>query len=864
MPGRRHAKAVKDAGEGRPRGAGSARGASGARAGSGAREGSGARAGGGGAQASPWRALLAGAREEGRVVASEREPGREAESEPVPGDLHAELRAALARMGIERLYSHQAEAVAAAWEATTIVTTGTASGKSLCFNLPTLDVLCRDRRARALYLYPTKALAQDQARALERFGLSGRVRPALYVGDTPQSARAEIRRRANIVLSNPDMLHVGILPRHDLWAELFANLAVVVVDEAHVYRGVFGSHVAGVLRRLRRIARAYGTEPRFLLASATIANPAQLAERLTGFEDVRVIDRDGAPARGREIAMWNPPLEDAELGIRRSVMPEAAELVARLVREGSRVICFMRSRKRVELLSEAVRTDLRRTDPDLAERVTPYRAGYTPAQRREIEERLHAGELRAVVSTNALELGIDVGELDAAVVVTFPGTVASLRQMWGRAGRRAPGLAVYMAGEDALDQFFCRHPREFLERPVEAAILDPLSPQIHAWQTICAAHEAPLSGADAELWGPQWERTAELLVSMGELVKRRPTARMAAALGASGRAARGGEATGAEASREPAAAAPGGPGAAAEVYVPRRPGEYPAAVISLRSASAGRFEVVDVTTGERLGEVELERAHSTLHAGAVYLHLGRSYEVQELDLDHRRALVTPFEHDWYTQPKRETETTIVRLDERREALGVRLSVGRITVSETVVAYQRRRVADHAPLGLVMLDLPQTSFHTQALWYELDPPALAGELPLEAMLGALHATEHAQIAVLPLLAMCDRWDIGGLSTNLHPQTGGPAIFIYDGYPGGVGIAEAAFASFEQLSHDALALIAECPCTGGCPSCVQSPKCGNLNEPLSKAGARLLLEGMARAASTHPAAPRSRAGAGVRAR
>jgi DEAD/DEAH box helicase domain-containing protein len=752
--------------------------------------------------AAPWGALLASGRRDSRLVAQTREGPGAAKLEDPPAELHPELLEALERMGLERLYAHQREAVYAAWEGPMIVTTGTASGKSMCFNLPTVDVLCRDRRARALYLYPTKALAQDQARALGELGLTRRVRPALYVGDTPRAARAEIRRSSNIILTNPDMLHVGILPHHAAWADFFANLAVVVVDEAHVYRGVFGSHVANVLRRLRRMADAYGTAPRFLLASATVANPVELAERLTGLDGVRLIDRDGAPAPARDIAVWNPPLVDEQSGKRLPVLREAAELVSTLVREGSRVICFMSSRKRVELLSQAVRTRLAQSDRELAERVAPYRAGYTPAQRRELEGRLLRGELRAIVTTNALELGIDIGELDAAVVVTFPGTVASLRQMWGRAGRRGRGLAVYVAGEDALDQFFCRHPDDFLARPVEAAILDHESPQIHISHLLCAAHEAPLSEADAALFGPRWQAQAELLVSAGELRRRRSQ----------------------------------------ETYVPRRAGDYPARRFSLRSASPESFAVVDFTSGELLGTVELTRAHSTVHRGAVYLHMGRSYEVHELDLWRRQALVEPFDGDWYTQPKRETETTIERVIERREALGVTLSFGEIGVTETVIAYQRRRLDDHAPVGLVALDLPQTSFSTQALWYELDAQQLAATVPADGLLGSLHATEHAQIAVLPLLAMCDRWDIGGLSTNLHPQTGGPAIFIYDGYPGGVGISHAAFVRFEELCRDALRLVSECPCTGGCPSCVQSPKCGNLNEPLSKAGARLLLAKM----------------------
>jgi DEAD/DEAH box helicase domain-containing protein len=737
----------------------------------------------------PWSALLEAGRSDDRLVREAYEGARAAVFGEIPQDLHPTVVQALANAGIDALYTHQAQALRDAWEATTIVTTGTASGKSLCFNLPTLEVLCADAKARALYLYPTKALAQDQARALNTFGLPKLVRPAIYDGDTRREERLAIRRRSNLVLTNPDMLHVGILPNHAAWADFFANLAVVVVDEAHVYRGVFGAHVANVLRRLRRVAAAYGTTPRFLLASATIANPVELAERLTGLEDVRLVDEDGSPGARRPIAMWNPPVVDEALQLRGSALSEAADIVAELVREGARTICFIKSRKAVELVARIVREKL---GPELEDRVAPYRAGYTPQQRRELEARLTNGELLAVITTDALELGIDIGALDAAVCVTFPGTVASLRQMWGRAGRRGRGLAVYVAGEDALDQFFCRHPDEFLERPVEAAIVWHENEPIHLAHLLCAAHEGPLTAADAETLGPRWQAYADLLVSQGDLVERRGQ------------------------------------------YLLRHPEDYPAARVSLRSASPDSVAVVDVSSGELLGTVESSRAANTIHDGAVYLHLGRSYEVRELDLDARRALVDPFDGNWYTQPKRETDMEIERLLDRREALGVTLSFGQVTVTEQVHAYQRKRLPDHEVIDLNGVDLPPHSFTTQALWYELGEDLL-DEFPHEVLLGALHAAEHTQIAVLPLLAMCDRWDIGGLSTNFHPQTGRPTIFIYDGHPGGVGITLQGFRTFDVLVEDAHRLITECPCESGCPSCVQSPKCGNLNEPLSKAGA-----------------------------
>jgi DEAD/DEAH box helicase domain-containing protein len=737
----------------------------------------------------PWDALLEAGREDERLVRQAMQHARFPRVAQIPEELHEDVAKALRANGIDELWSHQAEALHAAWAGPTIVTTGTASGKSLCFNLPALDVLSRDSRARALYLYPAKALAQDQARALHRLQVP-RARPAIYDGDTPREQRRQIRRRANLVLTNPDMLHLAILPNHAAWGDFFANLAVVVIDEAHVYRGIFGSHVANVIRRLRRICEAYGTAPRILLASATIANPGELAGKLTGLDDITVIDRDGSPGANRTIAMWNPPITDEKTASRRSPLAEAADLLAQLAVEGARTIVFMKSRKAVELMAHFAKRNLEDLGhADLAKRIAPYRAGYTAQQRRELEHRLQSGELLGVVSTDALELGIDIGSLDAAICVTFPGTVASLRQMWGRAGRRGRGLAIYVAGEDALDQFFCRHPDEFLERPVEAAILDNENEQLYAAHLLCAAHEGPLEDADADTLGPRWRAFAEQLVGAGELRER-----------------------------------PDG------TFVPRRTDGFPAAEVSLRSASRDAVAIVDTESGELIGNVDAGRAPSTVHEGAVYLHGGRQYEVAALDLHDSRALVHGFSGDWYTQPKRETHTEIERLIARRETMGVRLNFGTVVVTDQVLAYQRKRLADHESMDLVGLDLPQTSFATQALWYELD----LEEMPLMQLLGSLHAAEHSQIAVLPLLAMCDRWDIGGLSTNLHFQTGGPTIFIYDGHPGGIGIARRGYEAFEALVDDAHRLVSECPCETGCPSCVQSPKCGNLNEPLSKAG------------------------------
>jgi DEAD/DEAH box helicase domain-containing protein len=720
------------------------------------------------------------------------ETARQARVEPLPDDLDPRVASALVASGVTALYGHQAEA----WEAAqrgenVVVTTGTASGKSLAFNLPVLDAIARKPRTRALYLYPTKALAQDQLRALAALRLKG-LKPAIYDGDTPAEHRWQIRKWSNLILTNPDMLHVGVLPHHDRWGDVLHNLRYVVVDEAHVYRGVFGSHVANVLRRLRRLARIYDAEPRFLLASATIANAGELAESLTGVA-ARVVEHDTSPKAEREVVIWNPPLLDPQLGQRASPLGEAARLLSQLTTRGLRTICFAKSRKAAELIH---RFASERVDTATAKRLAPYRAGYTPEQRRDIERRLVGGELLGVTATDALELGIDIGLLDCALSVGFPGTIASLRQQWGRAGRRERGLAVLVASEDALDQFFAREPDALLSRRVEAAILDHANPRILDPHVLSAAFEAPLSETDAETLGrAALERAAELP----------------------------------ELEQTPAGF----------VWKGR---DYPAARISLRSGDAEAFTVVDRDTGAILGLVERERAYSTVHEGAVYMHLGEQYLVEELDLEGQIAVVEPVGVDWYTQVKKETETTIEGVERHGRRLGVDLHFGRVSVSEQVVAYARKAVRDGSTIDVVPMLMPETTFETEAVWFSPEPAQLEGLDDMPKLLGTLHAAEHTLIALLPLWAMCDRWDIGGLSTNVHYQTGRPTIFVYDGHAGGVGITARGFDRFEGWVEDTAKLLAECPCASGCPSCVQSPKCGNLNEPLDKAGARALLERM----------------------
>lgn len=764
-------------------------------------------------------ALAAIFRREGReqIVAIEHRGGWAGRLVDPPASLCPVVRESLTAAGVQQLFSHQHAAfeILAERQENVIVATGTASGKSLCFTLPTLHAVASDPQARALYLYPTKALAQDQARKLMELRVPGAT-PAIYDGDTPAQQRREIRRRASILLSNPDMLHVGILPAHERWSEFLHHLRYVVLDEAHVYRGVFGSHVAQVLRRLRRLCAAYGSSPQFALASATIANPQQLAERLVGLR-FRTITDDGAPHAERTVVLWNPPLEDPDLGTRHSSLAEASNILAEVILAGARAIGFAPTRKSAELIYTYVRRHLLDRAPEwadsesLANRVLPYRAGYTPQQRRDIERRLFHHDLAAVVATSALELGIDVGSLDLSLVTGFPGTVTSLLQRWGRAGRTGHGWAVLVAGQDALDQFFMREPDRLLSRPVEQAIVDLENPHILDSHLLAAAYERPLTTSDEAYFGEAGMRRAERLEQAGRLLRR------------------------------PAGLAWTEP-------------HSPAANVGLRTASSRQFLIVERATGTLLGSVERERVFRAAHPGAVYLHLGESYLVRQVDLDEHAILVEPFGDSYYTQPKVD-KNVLVRGQAmtRPLASNALLSFGEIEVTEQVIAYQKRKLTDNRVLDTVSLDLPEQVFTTEALWLtissslaerlslrsRLDTHAEAAPDPSRRLAGSLHAAEHGLIAILPLYAMCDRWDIGGFSSAWHWQTDQATIFIYDGYPGGIGLTRRGYEAFESMATDAASLVAECPCEHGCPSCVQSPKCGNLNDPLDKDGALRLL-------------------------
>lgn len=712
------------------------------------------------------------------------------------------LAARLEALGITGLWAHQAEALAAVRAGHhVVVSTGTASGKSMCFNLPVLERLLADRRARALYLYPTKALAQDQLRALRNLAVPP-VTAATYDGDTPGSERAMVRRFARIVLTNPDMAHFGLLASHARWADLLGGLAFVVVDEAHTLRGVFGSHVGCILRRLRRVARHYGADPTFILASATIGNPGDLAQRLVGVP-FEAVQRDAGPKGSRLFAFWNPPLKDQASGRRGSANWETARLMAAFVEDGVRTVAFAKSRKGAELVAKHARALI--DVPETAQRVRAYRAGYLATERREIESQLFSGQLLGVAATTALELGVDVGGLDAVVMNGFPGTVAQVWQQAGRAGRAGgESVAVLVGHEDPLDQYYLAHPDVLLTKPHEAALVDVTNPRILEPHLGCAAHELPLAEGDAEAtFGPGAAPVVEAMVSAGDLAVRRTRS-----------------------------------GDASRLHWRRR--EAPGAALDLRSLGGEAYRIVDAGTGALLGTVDAARAFGQVHPGATYLHQGESYVVTTLDLEDRVALVEAGTPDYFTQA-RETSDLVVLGATASARLGrVDCFLGKVEVGRRVVAYARRSIETGEVLDVTELDLPPEVLATVAMWYTV-PPAVVGRAAIEApdLPGALHAAEHAGIGVLPLFAMADRWDIGGVSTALSADTGLPTVFIYDGYPGGMGIAERGFARAEEHLAATLEAVRGCRCDWGCPACVQSPKCGNGNDPLDKAAAIRLM-------------------------
>lgn len=755
------------------------------------------------------RVRTQGAERDSRLTHVAELPARAARVVDWPAWVRPEVVAALGGIGITAPWSHQVStAEFAAGGRHVVVATGTASGKSLGYQLPVLSDLLDDPKATALYIAPTKALGADQLRAIGELTHDGPLRDihaATYDGDTPGEIRQWVRANARWIFTNPDMLHVGMLRSHKRWARVLRRLRYVVVDECHAYRGVFGSHVALVLRRLRRLAAHYGADPVFVLCSATTADPADAASRLVGAPCVAVTE-DGSPRGARTVALWEPPLLTAVTGengapVRRAANSEAARIMADLVVEGARTLTFVRSRRGAEVAAMEARRLLAEVDPDLVERVAAYRGGYLPEDRRELEAAISDGTLLAAATTNALELGVDIAGLDAVVMSGFPGTVASFWQQAGRAGRRTQGsLVLLVARDDPLDTYLVHHPEALLDKPVEATITDPTNPYVLGPQLLCAALELPLTSREADELG-----AGPVLADLAGqgLIRRREN---------------------------------GSPDTA-RWYVTAD--TQPHDAVDVRGGIGAPVAIVDGESGRLLGTADAGRAMATLHAGAVHLHQGETYVVDELDLDGGVAFVHAGDPGWTTSARQTTSLTIDAILDRRAYGSVTTASAQVTVTSQVVGYLRTLPTGEV-LDLVELDLPPQTLPTKAVLYTVTPELLerAG-IPAARVPGALHAAEHAAIGLLPLVATCDRWDIGGVSIAEHPDTGLPTVFVYDGQPGGAGFADRGFAQLERWLTATLATIDTCTCTAGCPSCVQSPKCGNGNSPLDKTGAARLL-------------------------
>ena len=703
-------------------------------------------------------------------------PARPARYAAFPEELDSRLAHALAARGISQLYTHQAEAARQALRGEhAVIVTPTASGKTLCYNLPVLHAMLKNKEARALYLFPTKALAQDQLAELH--GLVGELKADIktytYDGDTPVSARQAIRQAGHIVVTNPDMLHTGVLPHHTRWVKLFANLRYVVIDELHAYRGVFGSHLANVLRRLWRVCEFYDSHPVVIACSATIANPRELAERLTG-KPIRLIDDNGAPAGPKRLLFYNPPVVNRELGIRRSSTLEAQRIAEAFLRGGVQTIVFGRTRLQVEILLSYLQQSLANRLGD-HQPIRGYRGGYLPLQRREIEHGLRDGTVRGVVSTNALELGIDIGHLDAAILCGYPGTIASAWQQIGRAGRRREAAAaVYVASSSPLDQYLVNHPEYFLGRDPEQGLIDPDN------LLILSAH---LQAA-----------TFELPVGMRERFGSAPVVELLRVLEEDGSVHQAGDSWHWSADA------------------------FPAEGVSLRSAAADNVVIVDVTRGARvIGEMDQFSAPTFLHEGAIYLHEGQQYHVDRLDWEEKKAYVRPVKVDYYTDANLAVTIRVLETMASRAEQALPVNHGEVRVTALPTIFKKIRFHTHENVGSGPISLPEQQLHTTAFWMEI-PSSVARQFPRPALQGALQGVANVLTQVSCLFLMCDARDLGAYAETRAVHSGAPAVFVYERYPGGVGMSARLFETAAAVIAAAHQLIAACPCEAGCPSCV----------------------------------------------
>lgn len=688
---------------------------------------------------------------------------------------------ALRKIGIRQLFSHQVTAIKYIRNGRDIiVSTKTSSGKSLIYNIAVLENIVREPESRALYIFPLKALEQDQLKSFSTFvsHISPYIRAEIYDGDTDPYKRKKIKAEPyHVIFTNPDMLHMGILASHALWKDFFKRLCFVIIDEVHTYRGIFGSHLSQIIRRLRRICNYYGSDPQFILLSATISNPEDFGSRLIQ-KPVVLVQDDGSPSAGKHFLLTDPDI---------SANFYAAQLFVKSIRNGFRTIVFTQSRR----ITELIHVWAMQLAPELRNKISSYRAGFLPEERREIEKKLLTGELLGVVSTSAMEMGIDIGTLDVCILVGYPGTIINTWQRSGRVGRSGKeSLVVLISGKDALDQYFMKHPEELFERPFEVAILDPDNPHIVDAHLPCAAAELPITEKDLGYWGEGLKKALYRCEIKGELTKDLDH----------------------------------------QLWFSRQ--RNPHIRINIRSTGEG-FTIFDKNTGHAIGTIDAVRALKECHPGAIYLHKAVHYKIDKLDIERKDVIATETASRYFTRPVVEKETEILEIDDTKQIANFSVKIGSLRVTERVVGYEKRGITAQELLGVHPLELPPNIFETKGMWIEIREK-IKKQIEAKKMhfMGGIHAIEHAMIGMLPLFALCDRNDVGGISYPYHPQAGRSAVFLYDAYPGGVGICKHAFHITELLLNKTLDLIGGCECETGCPSCIHSPKCGSGNKPLDK--------------------------------
>jgi DEAD/DEAH box helicase domain-containing protein len=708
---------------------------------------------------------------------------------PFPSYLAEPLVSYLKRNGLNQLYSHQVEALDLIInkKKNVLTITPTASGKTLIYNLAVLNDYLKDIKTKALYIYPLKALAQDQFNTIVEFkdALNNDkcFSVAIYDGDTPSYERQRIKRICpNIIMTNPDMLHLGILPYHSNWKDFFKNLKFIVIDEVHSYRGVFGSHVSHIIRRLRRICRYYGSNPLFIGSSATISNPQEFIFNLTGL-NFDIVSESGAPSPSKYFLLWNSY---------DSPYVDAAHLLRECIDNNMKTIVFTKARKITELIYQWISSLGGRYN----KKINAYRAGYLPEERREIEKKLFNDELLGVISTSALEVGIDIGGLDVCILVGYPGSIMSTWQRSGRVGRTNDAVVILLALQDAIDQYFVTHPLRLFKKEFEKAIIDTNNSVIANAHLTCSAFELPISENDKEIYGENLISSLELLVKDGKLQKSVDNQYFS--------------------------------------FI-----RHPERHISIRSIG-DLFLIIEESKNNIIGEIDYPRVLNECHPNAIYLHSGIQYEVKELDIINRKVKVKEVDVDYYTEPRTTEEVEVLEVFKQRKQGGVILKLGRVKITEKVVGYVRKNIYNQTIFDEHTLVLPPHVFETVSIWFEIpDSRKKVIDYGAGSFQGGIHAVEHSIISVFPLFALCDRMDLGGVSYDLHYQLGVSAIFIYDAHPGGIGLSEKAYSIIDELIETALSLIKDCPCEFGCPSCIQSPKCGSGNKPLDKGVAIELL-------------------------